>query len=371
MGKIAISTIIDYENYGNRLQNYAVQEVLKSLGYTVDTMIFSGKPLSNKIGRLSQLSYKDIFLKLNNRTKDYFNKKKKQRIQNFREFSVKYIDEKNYPYLDNDSYDEFLSSYDFFITGSDQVWNPIFRKGSSIDFLTFAPIDKRIAYAPSFGIADIPTEYVEKYKIWLTEMASLSVREEAGAKIIKNLTGRDAAVLVDPTVMLTKEKWLSIAKPSLFKPSKNYMLTYFLGGIPEEYEANIRNISKKNDLDIISLGDMRIKQTYLADPGAFIDFINSASVLCTDSFHGAVFSILLETPFIVFERKGKEPSMNSRIETLLSTFQLESRLEKNIKNNSEIFQVDYSHVSDILETERRKAHKYLKNALKVKEFVEV
>lgn len=63
-------------------------------------------------------------------------------------------------------------------------------------------------------------------------MHRLSVREDAGAKIIKDLTGRDAPVLVDPTLLLTKEKWLFIAKEADNKPKKKYMLTYFLGGVP-------------------------------------------------------------------------------------------------------------------------------------------
>ena len=78
--------------------------------------------------------------------------------------------------------------------------------------MEFAPKEKRIAYAPSFGIPKIPAVYKEKYKKWIMEIPYLSVREESGAKIIKELTGKDVPVLIDPTLMLTKEKWLSIAK---------------------------------------------------------------------------------------------------------------------------------------------------------------
>ena len=88
-----------------------------------------------------------------------------------------------------------------------------------------------------------------------------------------------------------------------------------------------------------------------ADPGEFIDYINSSSVFLTDSFHGCVFSILLEKPFIIFDRVGEGPSMNSRINTLLSTFNLQSRQWDKIRDNTEIFKVDYSHIPEILEIE--------------------
>lgn len=156
-------------------------------------------------------------------------------------------------------------------------------------------------------------------------MDKLSVREEAGAKIIKDLTGRDAEVLVDPTMMLTREKWLSIAKEAPNKPKGKYLLTYFLGGVPSKYKRQIKNIAERNNLEIINLADIRDKETYITGPSEFIDYINSCSILCTDFFHGTVFSILMEKPFIVFERMGTSSSMFSRINTLLDKFDLNSR----------------------------------------------
>lgn len=254
----------------------------------------------------------------------------------------------------------------YFVIGSDQVWNPYYRYGSPIDFLTFAPKYKRIAYAPSFGISSIPDEYIEDYKLWLSEMDSLSVREEVGAKIIKKLTGKDSIVLVDPTIMLSKEKWLSVSKSSVNKPQNKYLLTYFLGEVSQKKRKRIRKIASDNKLEIVNLAYIKDKDRYATDPGEFIDYINSATVFLTDSFHGAVFSILMEKPFIIFERDEKIPSMNSRIDTLLSTFNLKSRKWENILGNDDIFNVDYSHVTPILEFERNKALNYLKEALHIK-----
>ncbi|MFE4814818.1 polysaccharide pyruvyl transferase family protein, partial [Peribacillus simplex] len=301
----------------------------------------------------------------------FYNKRletfRNQRIKVFKEFTSSYIIETDISITESNIPNEIVDRYDYFVTGSDQVWNPNYRKGSPIDFLTFAPKNKRIAFAPSFGVSEIPKEYHQNYKKWLTEMHGLSVREEAGAKIIKNLTGRNATVLIDPTLMLTKEKWLSISKLPLNKPKGKYLLTYFLGDISRERKKYIKEIAENNDLQIVNLLQIKEKFAYMAGPDELIDYISTASILCTDSFHGAVFSILLETPFIIYDRENQSSthSMNSRIDTLLSTFRLESRLAKNIKNNKEIFEVDFSHVQAILDEERRKTYGYLKAVLNI------
>lgn len=372
MKKVAIITLNGYYNYGNRLQNYATQEVLSSLGFLADTLV-------NRINMSKGYQKVSIFKKLNAITINKLYKKANQKIwtyrykdlindrtQVFKDFTKKYISEDFNDFLDKDVIKDINNKYNYFITGSDQVWNPLYNKKSSINFLTFAPKNKRIAYSPSFGVSHISEEFSQKYRDWLSEINFLSVREQAGADIIKELTGRDAPVLVDPTLMLTKEKWISIAQEASNKPKKDYLLTYFLGEISKENKKMINDIAMKNNLQIINLADIKDRQTYTTGPSEFIDYINSASVLCTDSFHGCVFSILMETPFIVFDRVGSQ-SMYSRIETLLSKFKLESRKAPNIKTNEQVFNVDFSHVPPILERERKKSLDYLKKALNLEE----
>lgn len=378
MKNIAISTINNHDNYGNRLQNYATQEVLKSLGFHVDTIKNYKKPITEKsfeskikkfpklkgrgMEEISSLLWKKIDYKFK---KSHYDTLNRRRIAVFQKFTENNINETNYNIFDEGVLNHVSNRYKFFITGSDQVWNPNFRHGSPIDFLTFVPIQKRISYAASFGISEIPKEYVHDYKLWLSNIPKLSVREEAGAKIIKDLTGREATVLIDPTLMLTKEQWLSISNAHVFKPSKKYLLTYFLGGISKQKKKFIKDVAKKNDLEVVNLAQVNEHQTYLAGPAEFIDYINSSSVLFTDSFHGAVFSILMEKPFIVFDRDGNLTSMNSRMDTLLSKFDLTSRLQKNIENNNQIFEVNYSHINSVLVNERNKTIKYLNGALQV------
>lgn len=367
MKKIAIITLTGYFNYGNRLQNYALQEAVKFLGLNIETIKNNTKN-SKKVSRVKILikSSKLIFKILKSKTINYLNRQIiNSRTKTFKKFTYDYINETNFKVDDNGVIEGLSDKYDYFITGSDQVWNPDYIKGSSIYFLTFAPKHKRIAYAPSFGVSKIKPECIENYKQWISGIDKLSVREDDGAKIIKELTGRQAPVHVDPTLLLTKEKWLSISKEASNKPKGKYLLTYFLGGIPNEYKKQIKNIVKENNLEVINLGDIREKETYMTGPSEFIDYINSCSVFCTDSFHGVVFSILMEKPFIVYERMGTSLSMFSRIETLLNKFKLEHRKVDNIKNNRDVFDIDYSHVPAILEKERKKSFDYLRDALNI------
>jgi len=371
MKKIAILTLNGYHNYGNRLQNYATQEVLKSLGFDVETVPVdrsndSDKKLSKRLARISSIS--ELKTKIRMRINNYLNKDIiRERKDKFIRFSKEHINETEYTISNNDIPIDLSKRYDYFVVGSDQVWNPNNLHGTSFYFLTFAENRKRISYAASFAISEIPDEYIERYKKWLSEMHRISVREEAGAKIIKDLTDRDAIVLVDPTLMLTKEKWISISKEATNKPKNKYLLTYFLGDISNKSKRRIRAIAKNNQLQIINLVDLKDEETYKTGPSDFIDYVNSASVVCTDSFHGVIFSILMETPFFVFERIDNSPSIYSRIDTLLTTFKLESRKSSNITNNGQFLEVNYSHVAPILEVERKKALDYLKEALHVKE----
>ena len=377
MKKIGILTINDYNNYGNRLQNFASQEVLKSLGFSVETVVNNTKSTHNdnsniniikKVNNLKGMTIKQIYEKTAFKIYRYAHKNKikdckSKRIESFKNFTLSNISETNYSISLDNIPKNLGNKFDYFITGSDQVWNPTFRHFSRIDFLTFAPKNKRVAYAPSFGLSEIPPRYVDKYKGWLSGMSSLSIREAQGAEIIKTLTDRDATILVDPTLMLSKEKWLSISKPALYKPKSPYLLTYFLGGITSENAKKIKQIASDNKLELVNLGDIKDRNRYIADPSEFIDYINSAAVFFTDSFHGAVFSILLEVRFIIFDRISHIPAMNSRVDNLLSIFHLSSRKWNNTIANSDIFNVDYSHVAPILEIEQKKATDYLKEAL--------
>jgi len=375
MKKAAILTITDYVNYGNRLQNYAAQELLKSLNLDVESIgniaipeNETELPLSERIANALRLSPATLLNKaiekiqeLKNRDKYKLGQKAKEK--SFREYSAKHMQETDYVISRNNLPEDLGNRYDYFFVGSDQIWNPNIRYGSPVDFLTFAPKNKRIALSPSFGVSTISSEFSSRYRQWLSEMKFLSVREQAGADIIKNLTGREAPVLVDPTLMLTKEQWLAVSEKGRKKPQKDYLLTYFIGAVSSKRKKILNEIANKNGLEIVQLASLDDIEHYDANPGEFIDYINSARLVCTDSFHAIIFSMQMEKPFMVFDREGKSAPMSSRIETLLSKFKFESRKYSKLQHSTEIFQIDFSHLPEILKLERAKVSEYLNKAL--------
>jgi hypothetical protein len=372
--RVGILTLSGYFNYGNRLQAYATQETIKQLGFDADIIITKDiLPFKeNRIKRKTKIIYNDykIFLNRIKGSPSPYNRIKRRgyikREKPFINFSKKYLSEKFYS---NEKYFNKISdNYNFFIAGSDQIWNPNYlnREKASIYFLTFAPRDKRIAYAASFGISNIPAKYMNDYKKWLSGIKNISVRENAGAKIINNLIGITPPVLIDPTLMLSKKEWLSISKIHVNKPRENYLLTYFVGGMDDKIKTKIKKISLDYNLKIIKLADLGDKKRIKTDPSEFIDYINSAKMFLTDSFHGVIFSIIMKTPFIVFERNDKKNSMFSRIDTLLKKFKLEGRKIGDINLNNQIFDIDFSHIQPILEYEQNKTINFLEDVLRCK-----
>lgn len=349
--------------------------MLKSQGFTVETLVVDNLP-SNSEGRARKLIEKVktlkgksisevsrvVYAKVSDTIyKSEYKNSRMIRTEKFKEFTELYINETEYSISDNNIPEDIADRYDYFVVGSDQVWNPYYTKGSPIYFLGFAPRDRRFSYSASFGISQIPHEYRELYQRGLLDMEYLSVRENDGSRIIRELTGIDVPVHVDPTLLLTKEQWLAISKQASNKPKGPYVLTYFLGGIPENHRNQIKNMAKANSLEVINLGDIREKETYRTGPGEFIDYINDCALFCTDSFHGAVFSILLRKPFIVYERT--DYAMFSRLSTLLEKFNLQSRKIEKIDNIEDAFKIDFSHILTILEAERNKSVDYLRNCL--------
>lgn len=371
MKKVGIVTITDYNNYGNRLQNYATQQVIEKMGYSAESIkntYGNNKSIKALIKKTMEKGFKESFYAIKRRSQE---KKTRliyeEREEKFKNFTKEYIKETDYFITPDSIPDNLGSKYDYFVTGSDQVWNPIYRNESPVDFLQFAPAEKRIAFSPSFGVSEIPERTKKKYSKWLTEIKALSVREEAGAKIIKDLTGRNAETLVDPTLLLNNEEWLSIAKVSTVKPKKQYFLTYFLGEISKKDKLEIEKFGVDNNLVMLNLNNIKDKDSFLVDPAEFIDLINSAAAVFTDSFHGAVFSIILNTPFIVFDRiENGEVKMSSRIDTLLNKFNL---FKNHYRNNDSLNNVllqdkNYQSVIKILNLEKEKSLKYLEKSFK-------
>lgn len=366
--KIGILTLNGYYNYGNRLQNYALEQTIIELGFNVETI------LVNRSVKRSFLDYfaswesfklltKKIQTKLSTPYKLHKTNEKRKSI--FMDFSNENIHESNFTISKQNYPNDLSEKYDFFIVGSDQVWNPNNLHGTDFYFLTFADKIKRISYSASFGVSEISTEYLEKYRNWLTNMNYISVREEVGKEIVNELTGQEVEVHVDPTMLLSKKEWISISKPAKNRPETEYLLTYFLDKPNEKVLHKINKLAKDNNMKIINMGDSTESETYQTGPSEYVDYINNASAFFTDSFHGVVFSIILQTPFLVYERQSDGVSMYSRIETILEKFKLKDREGENFQGD--VFSMDFEATTDILSLEYQKSINYLKQALRIEE----
>lgn len=367
MNNVAIVTLHGYSNYGNKLQNYALQEVIKKLGFDVETINFNVLELNKRSSifvkiKTALLNPKKIFDFINRQRLNFLDKKLiNEKISRFKEFSVNFLNEKGYE-LSLSELDKINDLYSYFISGSDQVWNPLYINKYFKYYLTFAEKSKSISYSASFAVPEVSDEISFRIKPWLEDFNYISVREIEGQRIVKAITNLDVPVLVDPTLLIDKEHWIDIARVHEHKPKNKYILTYFLGKDNKAAFKRINLIAKESGFDIVRLGDLKAKIFYAADPSEFIDYFNDAEIIFTDSFHGAVFSILFNRPFVVFKRGN----MNSRIDTLLSKFKLEDRHWDYVKEHENYFQIDYSHVDAILEEEREKSFNYLKKALGLK-----
>lgn len=356
MKKVGIITIYDNSNFGNRLQNYATQEVVKKIGLEPETLknLRRCNVKSEKIFEKIKIDLIFIMKIVQNKIR----KTKKEKV--FENFNKKYINlNKKYITANNAKY--FEKKYDYFLVGSDQVWNPKFKRMTYVDLLGFTTGNKKISFAASFGISDLNNDEKQKLKSYISDFKLLSVRENEGKDIIKNvLDKKEVEVLLDPTMLLDTNEWDNISKKPRNFTSKKYILLYFLGEIQPEWKEKIQEIAKENDCDIINVLDKN-SEFYNIGPDEFIYLEKNAFLVCTDSFHSTVFAILYERNFTVFERITKKTNMNSRVNTLLKKFELESN-KFNGKIVMNISEQKFRNVKDILKKEREKSINYLYRA---------
>lgn len=365
IGVITINSI----NYGNRLQNYALINYLSEYGEVKNIVreigcmneldgIIPEKPLK-RISKKTYLFIKKV-AKFFVKHKDYvLEKERNKNFYYFNEFIP--MGEKLSP---KTNFDALVSTYDYFVTGSDQVWNPNFSgNGMFVNMLGFAPAQKKIAGCPSISVDELTENQKKEFKKYLSDFKALSCREQQGADLITEITGRECTGLIDPTLMLSAEDWdLVSRKPKWHDENRKYILMYFLGNITNEYEQIIEVISQKYHLEIINMYD-RKNVYYSCGPSEFIWMIKHCSIMLTDSFHGLVFSYIYNRPVRLFKRKDSFMSMNSRMTNLINKLHLDNTIfideDFSIDN---VFDVNYE--KSFLVSEQQRFIKYFKESFR-------
>ena len=350
--KVALAINYDYHDYGGMLQAFATQRFLEKQGIESDSINFDNVKgdisrrkwkyfLSNMmdisiVKEKSRLIEKKIRQKTNARLKAQM----AERDNAFDKFCTSHF-KVSRPF---DSWDEMAKAsqkeYDAGIVGSDQLWLP---SNVMADYYTLNWVPekvKKIAYATSFGIGNIPQKYKEMYRQYLTRIDYLSARETSGQEIISELTDRSVPLVNDPALLLDANGWDEVIKD---KPIINdkYIFCYFMGDNPEQRDF-VKRLAKEKGLKIVALlhlDQFIEKDEHYADytpwdisPADFVNLVKYAEYVCTDSFHGTVFSIIYSRNFFTFKRFNKKASLstNTRITSLLTRIGLMDRLVENL-----------------------------------------
>lgn len=375
MKNIALITLYDDTNFGNKLQNYAAQTYFRKMGFNVTTVIEVAitKPAKTHLNpikilkRIAHFVLQHIGLEKEKVKKKKYLAKRRLYIKGFSDEYLTTTSPVNYRHLPAD----FSEQFDYFVAGSDQVWHSWKNDRHELEYflLMFAAPSRRLTIAPSFGFDKLPKKYIKTYKKGLEGFEYLSVREERGAELIKELTGKDATVLLDPTMLIDTSEWLKILK----KPSQyiddNYIFVYALGGFKGEVKEKTCKLAYDLGLKVIDIMDIDSDYYIHTRPDEFLYWIYNTRLVVTDSFHASVFSILFDKPFVVTERSDLK-GMGSRLDTLFNKFRITGRHFDELKDGfdnagaarDELFAVDYSGVPTVLEAERKKAEDFYKKS---------
>lgn len=356
-------------NYGGILQNYALLHFLNTHGYEAKAIYCDSYSVQGVLRDFLMCKFNINLYKESGKFKvKCSDKLKRMQCKNFERFINSNIKPAHYLRYSNRTYSNINECFDKIIVGSDQVWNPQFAVSSKTCktlFLTFLPSEKRISYAASFGVSSIPANIINVYKKALSDFSWISVREDSGSAIVKGLIGKDVPVVLDPTMLLSADDWVNVAKKPKHDVDAPYILKYFLGEQNPEICKDIDIIGRKNGLIIRELNNSKTTD-YISGPAEFLYLFNHASLICTDSFHAVAFSIIFNKPFIVYNRvQDRMLDMSTRINTILSKFNLEQRKAALVSKDN-IFSMDYTEVSMILQKERMKSIEFLTAALNYK-----
>jgi|SRR5690554_956070 len=376
--KIGILTQPLHNNYGGLLQAYALKETIESLGHEVIIInrrvkesseirrcasILKNKILGNKLSPSILLSKSD----------------KKTISQNTIAFREKYIPNLS-KLITNDREMKSLNTlgFDGYIVGSDQSWRPKYSPSIQNYFLDFAQNEtnlKRLTYSVSFGVSNWEFTQLDTKACasLVKKFDAISVREDSGIELVKNYLDCEATHLVDPTMLLNKADYTKITENEKVEKSEGTLKVYVLDRTQEKMDFFSSLEAKLGLKQFQIMPDKRLNLDKVTDikdliyphPAKWLKGFQDAEFVITDSFHGTIFSILFNIPFLTIGNKSRGMA---RFESLLKMFDLENRLITNLNevNIEQLVndQIDWKSVNDKLNDERARAYNFLEENLK-------
>lgn len=339
--KIGITTIFNVPNFGSVLQAFATQTILEKMGHRVEIINYEFPNSWHFRHGLKKISFKSIIFQWLGLRPHH---RKAKKLESFRRKHLNFT--KKYNSLEALQAESWID-YDFFCVGSDQVWNPRFVLGDSAFMLSYIPDNKRrISIASSFAVKSIPQIMETKYRKYLSKFDALSVRDNNGVDIINDQLKihKDIKVILDPTLLISKDQWIELEDKSFCKKKKYillYLLCYAFEPRPYVFEV-IKYFKEQYGYDqIIALegyDDCRGSGIQMVDAtdssiNRFISLFKNADLVITSSFHGTAFAINFGRPLISITPEGNEDDRQS---TILKSLHLERCITYCNKKNDDL-----------------------------------
>ncbi len=370
-----------HENYGGMLQAFATTRILEERGLEYELIQYEKKKSVSFIIRSIPRLFNNVLLndKLEALKKKNGMKKHPEfagndaiRMSSFGEFKKNNFKKLSQVYYGYEALCKGADNYSAVITGSDQLWSPAGLPTNYYNLMFVPDGVRKISYASSFGVKQIPWYQKSRTAKFLNRLDFISMRENRGSAIVKELTGKDVPTILDPVFMLDADTWAKYI-PVTNEMDKPYIFAYFLGSNQGHRQA-VNELAKKTGLTVVALRhlDQFVEEDenfgdfapYDVSPDRFLNLLRGASYVCTDSFHGSCFSIIHKKQFMVFNRydEGAKHSKNSRIDTLCSNLGVEE-MRYNGNNIDNILKpIDYDKVYSKLNPKKKQADEYLDKA---------
>lgn len=387
--RIGIVTFVKCDNYGAELQAFAMQYIYNKLGYNAEIIDLEkqDKDLSKSISTIApaiinRIKYyrikapiKIIELIIDVISRKKAAKKYKKEIQLkhnlFLDFFNNKIKHSPKHYSLTSIFTENLP-YDVYIAGSDQIWNYMHTDFLDVYFLLFANKwkAKKISYAASISVPDIPERLRTKYKTLFENMDVISVRELYGKNLVEKYSNKKATVVLDPTLLLSKDEWKKYVANEI-RTNEKYVLIYTLSGSKYIYDLALNIASRINEQckviniksNFIPEKDNKIEHLYQVGPEEWVGLILNAAYVVTDSFHGTAFSINFNIPFTTLLNPSS--NMNSRVLSILEITGLKNRIiyDDGSKTLPKNLVINYREVNEIINKWRKKSQDFITTSI--------
>lgn len=357
MKKVGIITWHRGPNFGSALQALSLQNILCELGY--DARVINFAP--------STLGWKTIIRQLGKKLMMLFSYKNKLKYDFYPDrFRNRYIRQTRFVY-NKSQLTKLTRDYYAIICGSDQIWAPnLLRTAYMADFAN--PGTRKISYAASIGLESIPVELIGVYKSNLESFHAISVREDKARELLLNNCNIDSSVVLDPTLLhgtTFYEKYESPVKGV----DGGFIFCYFLNP-DNKYNKPVTDYARDHNLQIVGVSKNKNDSSYMRQleglsAGNFLWLIKYSSMICTDSYHGTIFSLLYHKDFVTFKRFSENDPIcqNSRLNQLVKYFGIENRIVDNHSNISELELYDFSLFEERIKDLRRESISFIKRSL--------